>query len=183
MTSDSAQHLAIMQARNKAFRWPKGTSGRTPLARCYHQAREIARRSSPEMMRRLVELARTSEDGRVAAVCAMAVLDRGGLKPIDYDPAEEAANRKPTFDPSLYTTEELEQLHAAIMLMVRKQGLLPEEEAAEATKQAEIPSATAVANTEHPCDIRAQPMSLPIPTSTITMLTVAPAVGRTLRLG
>jgi hypothetical protein len=26
MTGDSAQHLAIMQARNKAFRWPKGTS-------------------------------------------------------------------------------------------------------------------------------------------------------------
>ena len=30
---DSAQHLAIMQARNKAFRWPKGDSGRAPLAR------------------------------------------------------------------------------------------------------------------------------------------------------
>jgi hypothetical protein len=67
MTGDSAQHLEIMLARNKAFRWPKGTSGRTPLARCYHQAREIARRSSPEMMERLIDLARTSEDHRVVS--------------------------------------------------------------------------------------------------------------------
>jgi hypothetical protein len=125
LTDDSAQHLAIMQARNKAFRWPKGTSGRTPLARCYHQAREIARRSSPEMMERLIELARTSEDGRVAAVCAMAVLDRGGLKPIDYDPAEEAANRKPKFDPSLYTFEELEKIYEILTMMAERRGSLP----------------------------------------------------------
>jgi hypothetical protein len=60
MAGDSAQHLAIMQARNKAFRWSKGTSGRTPLARFYHQAREIARRSSPEMMERLWRGRRTT---------------------------------------------------------------------------------------------------------------------------
>ena len=121
LTDDSAQHLAIMQARNKAFRWPKGMSGRTPLARCYHQAREIARRSSPEMMERLIELARTSEDHRVASICAMAILDRAGVKPIDYDPAEEAANRKPKFDPSLYTFEELEVLYKALTMMASKQ--------------------------------------------------------------
>jgi integrase len=128
LTDDSAQHLAIMQARNKAFRWPKGTSGRTPLARCYHQAREIARRSSPEMMERLIELARTSEDHRVVSICAMAILDRAGVKPIDFDPAEEAANRKPKFDPSLYTTEELERIYEILEMMAERQETLPPKE-------------------------------------------------------
>jgi hypothetical protein len=129
MTDDSAQHLAIMQARNKAFRWPKGTAGRTPLARCYHQAREIARRAAPEMMQQLIELAKTGEDERVRSVCAMAVLDRAGVKPIDYDPAEEKTKR-PKFDPSRYTVEELEIILAAAQLMAERRQVPPASAAA-----------------------------------------------------
>jgi hypothetical protein len=79
------------------------------------------------MMRGLVELATTAADERVRSVCLIAVLDRAGVRPIDFDPSEEAANRKPTFDPSLYSFEELRQLYDAMTLMARRQGLLPEE--------------------------------------------------------
>jgi hypothetical protein len=119
MTGDSAQHLAIMRARNKAFRWAKGASGRTPSARCYHQARALARRSSPEMMERLIELARSSADDRVASVCAMAVLDRAGVKPIEYDP-NEGKGEGFDFNPRDYSPAEINQIEAALRLMVGK---------------------------------------------------------------
>ena len=120
MTGDSAQHLAIMRARNKAFRWPKGTSGRTPSARCYHQARALARRSSPEMMEVLVGLASDPEvEPRVRSVCAMAVLDRAGIRPIDFDP-NEAKDEGFDFNPRDYSPEELDQIEAALRLMIEK---------------------------------------------------------------
>jgi hypothetical protein len=79
----------------RSFRFPKGQSGNPDgQARFYHQCRKIAREASPEMMRELVDLAKTAADERVRSVCLIAVLDRAGVKPIDYDPAEEAANRK-----------------------------------------------------------------------------------------
>ncbi len=118
MSGDSQQHLAIMQARNKAFRWPKGQSGRTPSAKLYHEARAIARQASPEMMRRLVDLAQNSEDDRVASVCAIAVLDRAGVKPIDFDPAEDKQN-KPRFDPRAFAPAELDIIEQALRLLVR----------------------------------------------------------------
>ena len=37
------------------------------------------------MMRGLIELAKTAEDERVRSVCLVAVLDRAGVRPIDYD--------------------------------------------------------------------------------------------------
>jgi hypothetical protein len=42
------------------------------------------------MMRGLIELAKTAEDERVRSVCLVAVLDRAGVKPIDFDPDETA---------------------------------------------------------------------------------------------
>jgi hypothetical protein len=41
------------------------------------------------MMYGLIELACEAEDERVRSVCLTAVLDRGGVKPIDFDPNEE----------------------------------------------------------------------------------------------
>jgi hypothetical protein len=73
------------------------------------------------MMRGLVELAKTAGDERVRSVCLIAMLGRAGVEPIDYDSAEEAANRKPTFGPSLFTTAELEQMP----LIAERQGLVP----------------------------------------------------------
>jgi hypothetical protein len=81
-------------ARAKAaypWRFPPGQSGNpNGQSRFYHECRKIAREASPEMMRGLIELAKTAEDERVRSVCIVAVLDRAGVKPIDFDPDEEA---------------------------------------------------------------------------------------------
>jgi hypothetical protein len=91
--------MAQFTARGEAFRFPKGQSGNPDgQSRLYHECREIAREASPEMMRGLVDLARTAEDERVRLVCLIAVLDRAGVRPIDYIPAEDAAARKPGSD-------------------------------------------------------------------------------------
>ncbi len=120
MSSDSQQHLAIMQAGNKAFRWPKGQTGNpSGMSKFYHEGRKIARKAAPEMMRVLIDLANDpKEDSRVRSVCAIGVLDRAGLKPIDFDPAEEKES-SPRFNPRDYTPEELDVIEAALKLMLR----------------------------------------------------------------
>jgi hypothetical protein len=56
------------------------------MSRFYYECRRIARDASPEMMRGLIELARTAQDERVKSVALIAVLDRAGIRPVDYDP-------------------------------------------------------------------------------------------------
>ena len=113
--------MALIRARNKAFRWPKGQTGNpSGQSRFYHEARKIARQAAPEMMRELVELAKTAEDERVRSVCLVAVLDRAGLRPIDHDPAEDKAGR-PRFDPRDYSAEELAIIEQAFRLMVERE--------------------------------------------------------------
>jgi hypothetical protein len=117
----SDQRTAILKARTRAFRFPKGQSGNpSGQSRFYHEARKIARQASPQAMRDLVELSRTAEDERVRAVCLTAVLDRGGVRPIDYDPAEERQAKKPEFDPRDYTEKELDQIESALRLIVAR---------------------------------------------------------------
>ena len=70
----SDQRTAILKARTRAFRFPKGQSGNpSGQSRFYHEARKIARRASPQALRDLVELSRTAEDERVRAICLVAV--------------------------------------------------------------------------------------------------------------
>jgi hypothetical protein len=76
----------------------------------------------------LIEL-RDSADEQIVSVASEALWEISWGRPKDYDPKAEKDGRKPTFNPDLYTIEELEQLHAAIMLMARRQGLLAEEKA------------------------------------------------------
>jgi len=138
MTGDSEQHLAIMQARNKAFRWAKGQTGHTPSAMLYHEARRIARQASPEMMRKLIDLVQTSEDDRVASVCAIAVLDRAGVKPIDFDPNKEKDER-PKFNPRDYSPQELDVIEAALRLMLRPPAMVGGEETGERREPRQVP--------------------------------------------
>jgi len=49
-------------------------------------------------------------------------------RPKEYDPNAETVKKQPPFDPSLYTLEELEQLQAVMLMMARREGLVPEEE-------------------------------------------------------
>jgi hypothetical protein len=113
------QALAIIRARNKAFRWPKGVSGNPDgQSRFYHESRRLAREAGPAMMKVLIELALSPEaDERVRSVCAVAVLDRAGVRPIDK-PEEEKPGQGPAFDPEKYTREELAVIKLALQLMI-----------------------------------------------------------------
>jgi len=71
-------------------------------------------------MRELVRLALSAEDERVRSVCAVAVLDRAGLRPIDFDPNEDKQER-PKFNPADYSAEELVVLEQAFRLMVERE--------------------------------------------------------------
>jgi hypothetical protein len=51
-------------------------------------------------------------------VCLVAGLDRAGVKPMDYDPAQDQA--QPTWDPGSLDPEEREQLKALLAKMVKK---------------------------------------------------------------
>jgi len=49
------QTVAVMRARNRAFRWPKGVSGNPDgQSRHYHACRKLARDASPAMMLELI---------------------------------------------------------------------------------------------------------------------------------
>jgi len=68
-------------------------------------------------MRRLIELM-NAEDERVSYMATTAVLDRSGVKPIDYDPAEDQP--QPSWDPGALDPKERENLKAYLVKMVRK---------------------------------------------------------------
>ena len=113
------QRVEILKARTSAYRFPKGQSGNPDgQSRFYHECRKLAREASPEMMAGLIDLAKNAVDERVRSVCLIAVLDRAGVQPIDYDPRADEAVEKPKFDPALCTDEELDQIERALRLMV-----------------------------------------------------------------
>jgi hypothetical protein len=62
-------------------------------------------------MRRLIELM-DAEDERVSYMATVAVLDRSGVKPIDYDPGQDQPT--PSWDPGKLTAEERGQLKALL---------------------------------------------------------------------
>jgi hypothetical protein len=111
------QTLAVMRARNRAFRWPKGQSGNPDgQSRHYHECRRLAREAGPEMMAGLIDLARNAEDERVRSVCLIAVLDRGGVMPIDKPEPEPEQRQK--FDPRAYTPQDLAVIEAGLRLQL-----------------------------------------------------------------
>src|SRR5260370_22060350 len=83
--------------------------------------------ASADAARRLIELIQ-SEDERVALMAADKVFERAWGKPKEYDPNAEAPKKPPPFDPSLYTTDELRQMQAVMLMIARRQAQLPEEE-------------------------------------------------------
>ena len=121
------QAMAVMRARNRAFRWPKGVSGNpTGQSVFYHEARKLGRRAAPAVMQELINLALHAEDERVRSICAVAVLDRAGVRPVDFDPAEERQER-PAFNPRDHSPEELDLIERALRLMVERRDPLPTE--------------------------------------------------------
>jgi hypothetical protein len=120
-----ARALAMAQftARGRAFRFSKGQSGNPDgQSRFYHACRKLAREAGPEMMAGLIDLAKNAVDERVRSVCLVAVLDRAGVRPIDFDPTVDEAAERRKFDPSIYTREELDLIERVLRLMVDRTG-------------------------------------------------------------
>ena len=111
--------LAAERRAKAAFPWrfQPGVSGNPGgLSKFYWETRRLARDASPAVMVRLIELALHAEDERVASVCGVAVLDRAGVRPIDYDPGEDQV--KPTWDPGVLSDEQREQLKAILATII-----------------------------------------------------------------
>ena len=81
---------------------------------------ETRPRSVPRNDGRLIDLAKNAVDERVRSVCLIAVLDRAGVRPIDYIPAEDAAAGRTRFDPSLYTPEQLVEIEKVLRMVDRR---------------------------------------------------------------
>jgi hypothetical protein len=114
----SRAHVRDVPEAARPYKWKPGQSG-NPTGRggLYLECRRLAAEASPDAMRRLIELM-DAEDERVSYMATTAVLDRSGVKPIDYDPAQDVA--PPASDPGALTPEERENLKAYLVKMVRK---------------------------------------------------------------
>jgi hypothetical protein len=89
------------------------------MNRFYFECRQIFQENSPELARAAIELALDPDtDQRVRSVLIVAGLDRAGVKPMDYDPAQDVT--PPTWDPGALTPEERENLKAYLVKMARK---------------------------------------------------------------
>ena len=110
---------AVLETGRRAFRRPKGQTDRTAMMQAYYESRQLARIASPRMMQGLIEDADNAEDERVRSVCRLAVLDRAGVRPIDFDPLE-GEDEGFDFNPRDYTPEQLEVLEQALRLMIEK---------------------------------------------------------------
>ena len=69
-------------------------------------------------MRGLIELMKTAEDERVRSVCLVAVLDRSGVKPTDYDSAQDPV--QPGWDLGRLSAQERPQLREILEKAVGK---------------------------------------------------------------
>jgi hypothetical protein len=122
---------AVARPGKRQVPWAKGrtkaasTGGMTKV---YYLARRVLTDHSPEMVAELVDLALNCPDEKVRAGCLIAALDRAGLRPMDFDVKAEGPVRRPPFDPSLYTTEELREMQRVMKMIAMRQGLLPPEE-------------------------------------------------------
>ena len=113
-----AQARREMPEAARPHQWRPGQSG-NPTGRggLYLECRRLAAEASPGAMGRLIELMH-AEDERVAYMATVAVLDRSGVKPMDYDPAQDVT--PPTWDPGALTHEERENLKALLVKMIGK---------------------------------------------------------------
>src|SRR6202048_1710354 len=94
----------------------------------YAEVQKIYRECSPAAAKEMCRLALEAEDERVRSVCAGMVLERAWGRPREYDPNAEAPKKAPPFDPSLYSVEELKQMQAVMLMIARREGLIPQEE-------------------------------------------------------
>ena len=120
LTGARARGADRLHPTMRSWMWQPGVSG-NPTGRggLYLECRRLAAEASPDAMRRLIELME-AEDERVSYMATVAVLDRSGVKPIDYDPTQDQV--QPSWDPGALTDEEREQLKAIYRKMLAGTG-------------------------------------------------------------
>jgi len=91
----------------------------------YAEVQQIYRVCSPAAAKEMCRLAVEAEDERVRSVCLGMVLERAWGRPREYDPNAEAPKKRPLFDPSLYTLEELKQMRDVMLMIAQRQGMRP----------------------------------------------------------
>src|ERR1700761_3595293 len=118
------QRRELGRAKIKAFQFKKGQSGNAlGLNKFYLEARRLAREASPAAMKELINLMMGAEDERVRSLCALAVLDRSGVRPLEHQQvldeieAQKKA-QKSEFDPSLYSPDQLSKIEAALRIII-----------------------------------------------------------------
>jgi hypothetical protein len=68
------------------------------------------------MMEGLIDLAKNAVDERVRSVCLNSVLDRAGVRPVDYDPSDDP-EVKTKLDVRLLSPEQRQQLRELLATM------------------------------------------------------------------
>jgi hypothetical protein len=97
------------------------------FAKAYIEVQIVYRLHSPASAAEICRLSVEAENKHVRAVCGQMVLERAWGKPREYDPNAEAPKKPPPFDPKLYTTDELRRMQEVMLMIARRQGLVPEE--------------------------------------------------------
>lgn len=113
------RRIETMRAAKRPWREPKGRTSRDVTRRAFDKARSFIKQVSPEMAEILYDLARHAEDERVRSVCAIAMLDRAGHRPRDYDPNEDR-EEAPAFNPRSYSADELDLIERALALVLER---------------------------------------------------------------
>lgn len=83
----------------------------------YRQCHRLAAQASPWMLSRIIDLALHANDERVASVCAIAVLDRFGMRPREQPERDEGS--KPAFDPRQFNERDLTAIELGLRLMLQ----------------------------------------------------------------
>jgi hypothetical protein len=98
----------------------------------YQRCLKLCRESSYEAAKEIIRLSRESEDERVRYTAANWVYEHAWGKPKDYDPTKDKPQSG--FNPADYTPEELNQIEAALRLIMSRRdqkqaeaGIMPPE--------------------------------------------------------
>ena len=110
---------------NAMFRDDREKKPLVSMSRIYQQTRQIARMAGPAAMERLVYLSENSPDDRVSMVASLAILDRAGVTPQPYNPAE--AERELMALPLEERREKLRLLMLRAAQLLRGPGPLEED--------------------------------------------------------
>ena len=117
---DARGRLTALPPALRARQWAPGQSG-NPSGKggLYHEMQRLAREFTPEATEILIGFAKDEEEETSNRIVSIRMLyERAWGAPKDYDPkTDEAATRKPRFDPSLYSPAQLAQIEAALRMV------------------------------------------------------------------